>query len=152
MLRARAGLSQEGLGRSIGVSFATVSGWERDVHRPDIGLVPAMADALTCQPCDFFHEPGFEREPVPSAIVARELAAVRQRLEDLEARLVPAATRQLPRVADAPEPYAIPERWHILRDWLDLLDQGDPEDVEALQELAEQLRARRTGERGAQGE
>jgi len=33
-IRAERGLTQEGLARELGVSFATVNGWENGRHRP----------------------------------------------------------------------------------------------------------------------
>ncbi len=42
-IRAERGLTQEGLARELGVSFATVNGWENGRHRP----IPALAQRLT---------------------------------------------------------------------------------------------------------
>jgi DNA (cytosine-5)-methyltransferase 1 len=42
-IRAERGLTQEGLARELGVSFATVNGWENGRHRP----IPALARRLT---------------------------------------------------------------------------------------------------------
>jgi DNA (cytosine-5)-methyltransferase 1 len=42
-IRASRGLTQEGLARELGVSFATVNGWENGRHRP----IPALARRLT---------------------------------------------------------------------------------------------------------
>jgi DNA (cytosine-5)-methyltransferase 1 len=41
-IRAVRGLTQEGLARELGVSFATVNGWENGRHRP----IPALAERL----------------------------------------------------------------------------------------------------------
>src|SRR4051794_31821720 len=41
-LRAVRGLTQEGLARELGVSFATVNGWENGRHRP----IPALSRRL----------------------------------------------------------------------------------------------------------
>ena len=42
-IRAEHGLTQEGLARELGVSFATVNGWENGRHRP----IPSLARRLT---------------------------------------------------------------------------------------------------------
>jgi DNA (cytosine-5)-methyltransferase 1 len=42
-IRAERGLTQEGLARELGVSFATVNGWENGRHRP----IPSLARLLT---------------------------------------------------------------------------------------------------------
>ncbi|WP_437650320.1 DNA (cytosine-5-)-methyltransferase [Sorangium sp. So ce362] len=41
-IRAQRGLTQEGLARELGVSFATINGWENGRHRP----IPALARRL----------------------------------------------------------------------------------------------------------
>jgi DNA (cytosine-5)-methyltransferase 1 len=41
-VRARLGLTQEGLARTLGVTFATINGWENGRHRPS----PALAERL----------------------------------------------------------------------------------------------------------
>lgn len=42
-LRKQKGMTQESLARAIGVSFQTISKWERGETYPDIGLLPAIA-------------------------------------------------------------------------------------------------------------
>lgn len=45
-LRKEAGLTQKLLSEQMGVSFQTVSKWERELSCPDITLLPALADIL----------------------------------------------------------------------------------------------------------
>lgn len=45
-LRLKAGLTQEGLGASVGVSAQSVSKWETAVTMPDISLLPLLSSAL----------------------------------------------------------------------------------------------------------
>lgn len=44
--REKLGLSQEQLGELLGVSFQAVSGWERDVNKPDIDKIEQIARGL----------------------------------------------------------------------------------------------------------
>lgn len=57
-LRKTAGLSQEHLGRRIGLTPGnaqrTVSVWERGVKIPHVNTLPLLADALDCGIKDFF--------------------------------------------------------------------------------------------------
>ena len=46
MLRLRAGLSQQELGRQLGVSAVAVGKWERGQTQPDIHALSRMADIL----------------------------------------------------------------------------------------------------------
>jgi DNA (cytosine-5)-methyltransferase 1 len=93
-LRAVRGLTQEGLARELGVSFATVNGWENGRHRPIPALsrklaemaaedrapqpapqhVPAPADAVTVLAVEGT-TPAGEVPPATPADVARRLAS-----------------------------------------------------------------------------
>ena len=45
-LRKRKGLTQEALARKLNISFQSISKWENAQARPDLTLLPALADAL----------------------------------------------------------------------------------------------------------
>lgn len=66
-IRAARGLTQEGLARELGVSFATVNGWENGRHRP----IPALARRLAEMAAE--ERPG--PPPAQLAPVAAETAA-----------------------------------------------------------------------------
>jgi len=49
-------LTQKDLGERLGVTAQTISKWEREECYPDITLLPAIADILSCTVNDFFDE------------------------------------------------------------------------------------------------
>jgi DNA (cytosine-5)-methyltransferase 1 len=49
-IRARTGLTQEGLARELGVSFATINGWENGRHRPIPALERKLAEMAGATP------------------------------------------------------------------------------------------------------
>ncbi|MDO4493991.1 MAG: helix-turn-helix domain-containing protein [Clostridia bacterium] len=59
--RQKAGLEQEEVGRTLGVSKHTVSNWERDVARPDVSYIPTLARVLSMPLHAFFGMPEPER-------------------------------------------------------------------------------------------
>lgn len=63
-VRSSMGLTQEGLAQKLGVSFATVNGWENGRHRP----IPALARRL-----DELRRP--ETQPQPEAVLASHASA-----------------------------------------------------------------------------
>ena len=66
-IRALRGLTQEGLARELGVSFATINGWENGRHRPIPSLARRLSE-LAEQPRD--EESRQEPAPPPSSIAA----------------------------------------------------------------------------------
>jgi transcriptional regulator with XRE-family HTH domain len=105
-LRKRAGLTQVELGSKLGVTGATISGYETGYSRLVADELPKYAGVLNCSPCDFFEDataqPPTPTEPfVPSASqrMARKLLAQALNLpeEDLEALVrVADRLRELP--------------------------------------------------------
>lgn len=55
-LRKAAGLTQNALAERMGVSFQTVSGWERDEYLPDAGRLPELAAALNADCASLLRE------------------------------------------------------------------------------------------------
>lgn len=49
-IRLLAGVTQKDVAQKLGVTNATVSGWERGVSKPPIGKVPAMAEIYNLPP------------------------------------------------------------------------------------------------------
>jgi transcriptional regulator with XRE-family HTH domain len=56
ILRKRAGLTQVELGSRLGVTGATISGYETGDHHFIADELPRFAEALNVHPCDFFEE------------------------------------------------------------------------------------------------
>lgn len=55
--RQKAGLEQEEVGRTLGVSKHTVSNWERDIARPDVSYIPILSQVLHMPLHAFFEMP-----------------------------------------------------------------------------------------------
>lgn len=53
-LRYKAGLTQEQLASSLGISAQSVSKWKNGITMPDITLLPALAEGYTVKNSDFF--------------------------------------------------------------------------------------------------
>jgi DNA (cytosine-5)-methyltransferase 1 len=70
-IRAVRGLTQEGLARELGVSFATVNGWENGRHKP----IPVLAEKLAEMAAED-RSPQPATEPALAAAAAPALAAV----------------------------------------------------------------------------
>ncbi|MFR2215165.1 MAG: helix-turn-helix transcriptional regulator [Ruminococcus sp.] len=47
-LRKEHAMTQEQLAEALGVTFASVSKWERGVATPELNLIAEMADCLRC--------------------------------------------------------------------------------------------------------
>lgn len=54
--RAAAGFTQEALARELGVSWVTVSRWERGEHEPPLAMLRLIAKALDVQPSELLEE------------------------------------------------------------------------------------------------
>jgi transcriptional regulator with XRE-family HTH domain len=53
-LRLSSGLSQEAVGKAVGVSFQQITKYENASNRITAGRLVQLADALGCHPADFF--------------------------------------------------------------------------------------------------
>lgn len=49
-------MTQEELARQVGVSWVTVSRWERGEHEPPLQMLRRIADALGVQPSELLEE------------------------------------------------------------------------------------------------
>ncbi|MBO5939345.1 MAG: helix-turn-helix domain-containing protein [Clostridia bacterium] len=54
--RATQGLSQSEFGKLLGVTAQAVCKWENELCYPDIILLPALAELMSCQIDDFFQK------------------------------------------------------------------------------------------------
>ncbi len=70
--RRLAGLSQEEMGRRLGVTLRSYARWERGETAGHVGRVDAIAKALKCKPEDLMPEP--EEDRIES--LAREIDAL----------------------------------------------------------------------------
>ena len=55
--RLRLGLQQPQLARMLGVHKNYISNWESGISRPDLGIIPALCEALQISLAEFFRQP-----------------------------------------------------------------------------------------------
>jgi transcriptional regulator with XRE-family HTH domain len=115
--RLQAALSQEGLGRLLGVKGATVSKWENAKSGIDIPIVEEIA-AVVGQPLAFFTEIAYDGNGTKSGSrwvrgVPRSLFA--EIAGDVEVGLSPEMRAKLRRIEEVEGPEAVAEIREILR-------------------------------------
>lgn len=81
-LRKQAGLTQVELGSRLGLTGATISGYETGEHHFIADEVPRFAEALRVSPCDFFPPTEALNPPAPFRIASED-----ETLERLEGSL-----------------------------------------------------------------
>ena len=84
-------MTQEALAEAAGVSQQAVSMWLRNARRPGLHSLRALARALDVDPAEIFDQldqmPDPPRAPASEQLDPEEVAALRRRVEALEAAL-----------------------------------------------------------------